>query len=265
MDPVQPSAVFNLGAHLLGRKYVPDDRDYELEDFLAVDPLQTALDAMIKNNAGSSYVRAWAKLATARILGTTPAPTPTPPKPSGDVVWADADTVLDQGQTPHCVGFGWAGWGDTDPVNDKFTNADGDKLYYECKIIDGEPNAEDGSDVRSGAKAMQARKRLSAYAFTTSIETVKTFVNTKGPVVFGTNWTEDMFNPDANGVVKPTGAIAGGHCYICVGDQASTSELIFQNSWGKSWGATGRFYMAYSDAQSLLSQQGEACAAVELA
>ena len=38
----------------------------------------------------------------------------TPPFPTADKTW-EADFTLDQGNTGHCVGFGWAGWGDTQP------------------------------------------------------------------------------------------------------------------------------------------------------
>lgn len=251
-----------IDASLLGRRYVPDDRDYRLEDYLAAtDPLDTALAALVASNCNTA-VKAWAKVVTP-YLKTIPAPAP-PPAPATDVVWADADTVLDQGQTPHCVGFGWAGWGDALPVDDRFTNADGDAIYYEAKVIDGEPGQEDGSDVRSGAKAMQNRGRLSAYAFTTSVPTVRAFLAAHGPVVFGSDWYDAMFTPDANGFVAPSGSVAGGHCYVCVGDVPSKGALLFQNSWG-DWGPLhGRFYMTYTDAQALLSQQGEACSAVEL-
>jgi len=275
------SAVENLGPHLLGRRpSPPDPRDYQLAHFLAGDPLDAALAALMSSWEGKK-TKAWANLITQRVKSLspvppdptpTPTPTPTPdptptpitPTPAADVVWTDSDAVLDQGQTPHCVGFGWAGWGDTQPVDDHFTNADGDKIYYECKVIDGEPGQEDGSDVRSGAKAMQNRKRLSAYAFAKSIDEVRAFLAAHGPVVFGSDWTNDMFNPDANGYVKPTGGVAGGHCYACVGDLVSEGALLFQNSWGDSWGLSGRFKMTYADAAQLLANNGEACAAVEL-
>lgn len=266
------SATDDLGPHLLGRKYVADDRDYQLGDFLGdqapgTDPLQAALNALVQSGHGAPEVRAWAVIATARILGTAPTPptpVPVPPTPSNDVVWGDADVVLDQGQTGHCVGFGWAGWGDTLPIDDKFGNADGDAIYYEAKIIDGEPGAEDGSTVRSGAKAMQDRGRLSAYAFAASLDEVKAWVRQHGPVVFGTDWYDGMFSPDGDGIVTPSGSVAGGHCYACVGYHEAKDLYEFQNSWGASWGLKGRFLMHGSDAAILLGQQGEACAAVEL-
>lgn len=256
-----------IGPHLLGRLYVPDDRDYQLGDFLdaTVDPLQTALTAMLSHRY-SSWFQNWSTLATRRIIAASPppAPGPTPPPAVTDVVWADADVVLDQGDTGHCVGFGWGGWGDTLPIDDHYVNADGHAVYYEAKVIDGEPGAEDGSQVRSGATAMRNRKRLSAYAFAASIAEVRAWLAAHGPVVFGTDWDRPMFTPDAQGFVVPDGDVQGGHCYVCVGDLISEGALLFQNSWGAGWGLQGRFKIRYPDVVVLLARQGEACASVEL-
>lgn len=266
------SATDQLGAHLLGRRYVPDARDYPLAAFLAapvaVDPLDQALADMLGSWEGKK-TKAWAKIITARVqaLAPSPAPTPTPapqPVPTADVTWNDTDPTLDQGQTPHCVGFGCAQWGNTLPVDDHFDNPAGDALYYEAKVIDGEPNQEDGSTVRSGAKALQNRGRLHTYAFAASLAEVIAWVDQHGPVIFGTDWYNDMFTPDPDGLVHPTGGIAGGHCYVCVGDLVSQGALLFHNSWGDSWGDHGLFHMKYADVVALLAAQGDACAAVEL-
>lgn len=270
------SANDNLGPHLLGRyPSTPDDRDFKAEWFLGTDAdlVKQAIAKLqqttvgFKNKswstppAGSNWGQALALLA--QVAGSNPIPPPPPPNPSGDVSYTDAEQ-LDQGQTGHCVGFGWAQWGNTLPIDDKFTNADGDAIYYECKVIDGEPKAEDGSQVRSGAKAMQNRKRESVYAFASNLADIKTWLQTKGPVVVGTDWYNDMFNPDANGYVVPTGGVAGGHCFALVGDLESEQAFLFQNSWGKSWGLNGYFKMKYTDFQTLFNNQGEACVSVEL-
>jgi hypothetical protein len=272
------------GPHLLGRQpSPPDDRDFPLGAFLENDdPLDAAL-AVLQASHAAKATKTWAAVATERIKAMSPSPPPTPdptpnptpnptpdppppaPSPSGGAVsWTDVRGTLDQGQTPHCVGFGWAQWGNTDPVEDNFANADGDAIYAECKIIDGEPGQQNGSNVRSGAKAMKNRSRLNTYAFASSIDEATKWVLAHGPVVMGTDWTNDMFNPDGNHFVKPTGGVAGGHCYLLVGYDPGAKVLEFQNSWGSSWGKSGRFYMHQADAEKLFTSQGEACAAVEL-
>lgn len=269
------SASENLGPHLLGRRpSEPDSRDYRLAGFLSDDPLDTALATLLTSQAAPA-TKAWARIATARIhaLGPAPAPSPTPTPPGPNptppvaptaVVWGDTDTVLDQGQTPHCVGFGSAQWGNTLPIDDHFSNADGNAIYYECKVIDGEPRTEDGSDVRSAAKALRNRQRLSAYAFAASIGEACQWVLQHGPVIMGTDWTNDMFSPDSRGFVKPTGGVAGGHCYVLLGYDPASAVLTFLNSWGSTWAQNGRFHMHKADAEMLFANKGEALAAVEL-
>jgi hypothetical protein len=101
-------------------------------------------------------------LMSAALPFLTPAPRP--------VKKWHSDTVLNQGLTPHCVGYSWAGWGIADPVEDKWTNCMGDSIYRECKVIDGEPGAQNGSTVRSGAKVMVRRKRVGTYFFAQSVD-----------------------------------------------------------------------------------------------
>jgi hypothetical protein len=187
-------------------------------------------------------------------------------------VWEDPEAVLDQGAYGTCVGNGWAQWGNTLPIDAKLVEKDARSIYYQATIFDGQPDDPDkpgggqqGSNVRSGAKAMQKRGNLVSYAFAASITEVRAWLRNKGPVVFGTDWTHDMFNPDPNGYVAPTGAVAGGHCYIALGDLPGEGAIEFLNSWGPGWGLGGRFKMKVADAETLFGQQGEACVAVETA
>lgn len=278
----------SIGVHLLGRvPSHPDVRDYQLAHFLTPDPLDAALAAVVAKHY-SKALKTWATLVTTRVKAISPAPPPPPlpvptPSPSPapspaptpvptpapnpvDVEWVDAEGALDQEDTGHCVGFGWAQWGNTLPIDDHFVNADGHAIYYEAKAIDKEPGQENGSTVRSGAAAMLKRKRLSAYAFAKSVDEMRSWLDGHGPVVVGTDWYELMFQPDSNGFVYPTGNVVGGHCYCCVGDIVSEGALLFQNSWGQDWGLPGgRFKMTYADFGKVFKNNGEACAAVELA
>lgn len=218
----------------LGRLYVPDSRDWEPPKLHA-------------------------------LLGEAALPLP----PS--MLWTDT-VVMDQGPFGVCVGNGWAGWGDSAPIQDTYTEKDARRIYYEATVIDGQPDDPDapgggqqGSTVRSGAKAMQARGRLSAYAFATSLSSIREWLAFHGPVVMGTDWTNDMMSPDPNGVVRPTGGVAGGHCYLAIGYSLSDDEFRFRNSWGH-WGLSGDFFMRSADVLTLLKgidTPGEACLAAE--
>jgi hypothetical protein len=187
-------------------------------------------------------------------------------------LWDDP-AVLDQGNFGTCVGNGWAGWGDSAPVLDLFTETDARAIYYEATVIDGSPDDPDkpgggqqGSTVRSGAKAMQNRGKLTAYAFTTTLPTIREWLANHGPVVMGTDWTNDMFTPKA-GWVTPTGGVAGGHCYLCIGYDTTNDSFRFRNSWGSSWGIMGDFGMKSADLAKLLvgiESPGEACMSAEV-
>ena len=261
------------GPHLLGRTpSPPDERDFRLSQFMTGDDnlLSRALAELKKTTTGYQYYVTkgadppksshWFKALT--LLGQTgvfwwPG--------VRDVSWT-VSKQLDQGQTNHCVGFGWAGWSVAEPYqNVTYGDTAAHDIYYEIKVIEGEPGQENGAWVRSGAKAMQARKRLGAYAFADTIEEIQTYLHTKGPVVVGTDWTDDMFAPDAAGYVKPTGAVAGGHCYLLMGELLGEDAFLFQNSWGAGWGQNGRFKMKTADFAQVFANQGEAVASLELA
>ena len=146
MDPPPRSAALTLGRHLLGRIYKPDPRDWKLSRLMELaEPGDGTLDMTVQQvldqtpyfTTWPNYLVFW-RWVKQQKKGPKPAPT-------GDTTpgW-DLKIQLDQGQTGHCVGFGWAGWVNATPVEGNFQNADGHAIYYECKVIDGEPLAESG-------------------------------------------------------------------------------------------------------------------------
>jgi hypothetical protein len=266
MDPPPRSANATLGRHLLGRMYKPDPRDWSLMRLMEIaQPNEGILKKTIEEvRQETTYFSDWnAYLVFWRWLkaqGKKPKPVVGDTTPGWEL-----KIQLDQGQTGHCVGFGWAGWVDAMPIEGNLQNADGHAIYYECKVIDHEPLAENGSYVRSGALALRNRGRLAAFAFAKTTAELDSWINTQGPIVVGTTWTNDMFDVDAKGYVKPTGAVAGGHCYLMLERIDSEDAYVFQNSWGAGWGQNGRFKMKRTDFDSLLQDDGEACCAAELA
>lgn len=258
-------AIDNLGPHLLKR--VPsaaDDRDFPLGVFLTDDPLRSALKHVTNSHFVTPSVKVWATLVT-NTIDVAPTP-PIPPTPvNQDVIWADARGTLDQGQTGHCVGFSAAQWGNTLPVDDGFKDADGHALYYDAKVIDREPGAEDGSSVRSGCKALLNRKRIDAYAAVQNADQLHQFLRTKGAVMIGIDWYNDMFTPNGKGFVRPTGGVAGGHAIPIVGDLVFEDAYLLHNSWGDAWGDKGFCKIRCADLDPLIfGNDGEAWAAVEL-
>ena len=272
-----------LGSHLLGRIPSPTDlRDYKLANFLHLGV--EATDAEISDLIAAGVAELKLTTVTFKKWAATDYKDVTrthwwkalnyfeqarqnlaPPAPTGEVyVWDNPRAILDQEDTNHCVGFSGVQWGNTSPINDNYINRDGHVLYYECKVLDGEPNEENGSTMRSQAKALKARGRLSVYAFATSIDEAIEWIKLKGPVLVGTDWFDDMFNPDSNGLISVGGSLAGGHAYLCNGYDADKDELLYINSWGTNWANGGHFRMSVSDAKYLHNLEGEILVAVEL-
>lgn len=272
----------SIGPHLLGAKRSPEDaRDYKLAAFngigvgetpeSAIDLIDLAAAELSKTTvtfkrwAATEYVhpeaahwwRAFDYLSRAKVaIGGV-----APPPPTSDRTWA-VGAVLDQMETGHCVGFGWANWSNTAPVLNAYVNADGHAIYYESKVIEGHPGDEDGAYPRDGAKAMKNRSRLSVYASAASVDEALVHLRTKGPLVVGTDWLNDMFEPAADGRAYLGGEVAGGHCYLWNGVQGT--KFWFEQSWGKDWGINGRFYIEEEDFRLLFDDYGEIWAAVEL-
>lgn len=178
----------------------------------------------------------------------------------------DLPTVSDQGSTPHCVGFGWLNFGNCTPVPDAWPNDRGHEIYYQAKVEDGEPGAENGSSTLSGVKAFMHFGFLkdSAYAWASSLDDIKTWLLVNGPVVVGTNWYEEMFFPDDNGFINIGGRVAGGHEWMIYGYDTLTDAFQCANSWGEDWGMQGRFYIHSADLERLLREDGDACTTVEI-
>ena len=180
--------------------------------------------------------------------------------------WDFPSSPLDQKDTGHCCGFGGADFGITSPINDLWDNDWGHRIYYMCKVRDGEPTAEDGSSVLTLAKVLQKDlKRINNYAFAHSTEVINYWLKYKGPIVIGVQWTEGMMTPNSDNFIRPTGQIVGGHCTIFRQIWKSPYGLAYgiQNSWGNEWGVNGLAFILASDFNVLLQAQGEAMAAVE--
>ena len=241
-----------IGSHLLGRKPSPlDPRDYKM-----VERLQ--------GYGRPWYVRLWYWVLSLVVAEPPPPPPPGPaPDPFHNYVRHSA-VQLDQGDTPHCVGFASAHWEGADPVEGAVTNSTGHDIYYLCKIKDGETGAEDGTYVRTAAAVLKSLSRLDAYYFADNITQIRDWLRTFGSVIMGTDWLEDMFYPDNDGYVNVSGSVAGGHSYIVLGDLTTEEAFLCQNSWGSEWGIGGRFKVKWNDMAQLLAAQGEACGAAEL-
>jgi hypothetical protein len=173
--------------------------------------------------------------------------------------------IFNQGQVGSCTGNAGVGCISTAPFgNQDNTTYPRDevgavKLYSDAENLDGDgpyPPNDHGSSGLSIAKVLQKYNLISTYQHTFSFDDALK-AGSQYPFMTGTNWYSDMYTPDADGRVHPTGNIVGGHEYLCRQIDATNSKIWFDNSWGSEWGVQGRFYMTFEDYKSLLAQQGD--------
>jgi hypothetical protein len=230
----------------LGRRPAPDDRDHQhlLRTAVSVDPLETL----------PHYPRRF---------------------------WYDNGAWLDQGSTPQCVAYSWTHFVEDSPITHPESPSPGGTvfapadLYHEAQLLDEWAGTEyDGTSVRAGAKALQARGFLTEYLWAFDVDTLIRWVLEKGPAVLGVNWYWSMFEPrsgtDALGGrraflnVDSASGLAGGHAFVVNGVNIERRIFRMKNSWGRDWGVDGRLSISFEDMDYLLRDEGEACTALEV-
>ena len=172
--------------------------------------------------------------------------------------------IFNQGLLSSCTGNAGIGNINTSPfsLNEKVYTADENGavgLYSAAEKIDGGtgyPPEDVGSSGLSIAKALLNAKLISNYYHCFTLQDALSAL-TQFPFIFGTNWYADMFNPDPDGRVHITGAIAGGHEIEAYKIDTENGRIWFHNSWGANWGVQGDFYLTYEDFATLLSQYGD--------
>lgn len=186
--------------------------------------------------------------------------------------WRISAKALDQGDTGTCVAQAWANFLRAAPIQ---TAAGIDQLrwdIYDKAILldewpdnDADTERQLGTTVRGGAEAVRGMGRLKSYVWAFSLQPVIEWVLLRGPVVLGTNWYSSMMRPDAAGLVsiKPSASLLGGHAYLLRGMDTRHALALCSNSWGDDWGKSGEFRMSFRDLERLITEDGEACAAVE--
>lgn len=172
-----------------------------------------------------------------------------------------------QGNSPKCVGYSWAHWVEDGPVthSGQAPIVTPDYIYKEAQIVDEWVGVNyEGTSVRAGAKVLQYAGFIDTYHWAMKESDIANAILTTGPVVIGSNWYETMFEPDKDGLIKIGGEIAGGHAFLLNGVSMKDKLYRIKNSWGKDWGKKGHAFISFDDVEKLLSDNGEACLALEL-
>ena len=187
--------------------------------------------------------------------------------------------VEDQGQLGSCTGNAVAGL--IEYLNRKANrNLDVSRLfiYYEERVLIGTVNYDSGAYIRDGIKVVNklgaplesiwpyninkyttrpnaaaytdaARRKAGSYEKCANFTAVKNALARGFPVVVGFDVYDSFYNIGSNGVMTyPNTAreqLLGGHAVVLVGYDDNRNAFIARNSWGRSWGLQGYFYMPY--------------------
>lgn len=178
--------------------------------------------------------------------------------------------VLDQKDTPMCVGYSTSKWVEAGPVTNKLPNPE--EVYHLAQQLDDTPGEDyEGTTVRGGMKALRQLGLVSDFCWTYQLDILSHYLLEKGPVVIGSNWYENMFYPDQKGNIVLAGDVAGGHAYLAIGintlhrnPDKSVGAIRIQNSWGAEWGDKGRCWLSFKDTKRLLDESGEAAYGTEI-
>lgn len=182
-----------------------------------------------------------------------------------------AGPILDQGNTPQCVGHAGHSWLSAGPVVNR-PRITPRELYLLAQDNDEWPGRNyDGTSTLGLMKALKSLGYISEYRWATDAETVVAWVLTSGPVIIGSDWFEDMANPDKDGFIWPGGKNYGGHEWLIIGanrdkptPRGDKGAVRIFNSWGEGWADGGRAWLAISDLDHLIKNNGEAVTSPEI-
>jgi hypothetical protein len=193
--------------------------------------------------------------------------------------------TLDQGQQGACSGFSITHGQESTPFRVKgLSSSTAREWYFDNQRNDDWPGGEypgasptySGSSVIASMKTLQQLKLITSYRWIgagsgTLMDDLRDTLKYVGPVHFGTNWYNSMFDAQPSGllVVDKSSGVAGGHAY-CVhdwvlkklsGTPKRREYVVVQNSWGTGWGGKykgqgGFAYVPVEDAESLLTEEG---------
>lgn len=173
--------------------------------------------------------------------------------------------AYDQGLTTTCVPQTGKGIVNTLPLSSKVDydirrEYSIDEWYTGAQENDEWPGeAYDGTSGLGLCKYLLKKAIIKEHRWCFGLNDVLLTLSHIGPVGLGVWWYTDMFYPNDEGIITPTGSREGGHEVELVGLDISDKVVIGMNSWGGDWGPIkGRFKLRYDDLDQLLNEQGDA-------
>lgn len=169
---------------------------------------------------------------------------------------------LNQLQTPRCTGYASAHWYSAAPFEHVAQPELADIWYFLGQDNDQWPGREPDYFGGSTLGVMKAGmvmnpRRIARYDWMFSLDDYIDTLCWLGPVITGTNWHRQMFDPTPEGFVKVAGPIDGGHEWLLRGVNPTKGFFIARNSWGWDWGIGGDFKISFEDFTILMNEDGD--------
>jgi len=169
--------------------------------------------------------------------------------------------IFNQGAIGSCTGNAAAGCVSTAPFKRKCKESDAVDIYKAATKLDTIPGSYPPDDTGSSGlavmKAMKAKGWISSYSHAFGLDNALRALVLR-PGITGISWRTGCDTPDAQGVVRYTGFIRGGHEIELVGLDVNKKLVWFANSWGSKWGNKGYFAMSFEDYGQALADHGDA-------
>lgn len=89
--------------------------------------------------------------------------------------------------------------------------------------------------------------KITGYQVLDSINTIKDWIATEGPVQACFTVYNDFFGYNGGVYRQTSNDVAGGHCVCLIGYDDSLKCWIARNSWGTGWGNSGFFKIGYGE------------------
>jgi hypothetical protein len=185
--------------------------------------------------------------------------------------------LLDQGQTPQCVGYSTRGFLDGAPIMSKPNEGPSATTIYKMAQDNDEwpGNNYDGTSVRGAMKALQKAGQISSYVWGQTVEHAIAWMNDGyGTCLVGTNWYAEMSDVDSDGFMRepPTSLSTpiGGHAWRWIWYDPVKKGILMRNSWGHDFGfikkgqPSGYAYLRTQFAIRLLEEDGEIAAPTQV-
>lgn len=169
---------------------------------------------------------------------------------------------FDQGELGSCTGNAMCGVLVTQPwKHSRLSEKTAVELYEVATTLDNAagsyPPDDTGSSGLAVAKAAKQLGFISAYHHAFGVDHALDAL-VVAPVIIGIPWYSSFDEPtDGLLEISDDAYVRGGHEVELLGIDVDHELVVGINSWGKAWGAKGRFTMSWSTLARLLSEQGD--------